>query len=79
MLCVVSVLALASCSKVEPQANPDALATPEFTYSVTGNTIMVSWEVIEGAAYYEITLSNKATERTDKTVQRFENLEYNTE
>ena len=79
MLCVVSVLALASCSNDEHQDLPDALATPEFTYSVTGNAIMVSWEAIEGAAYYEITLSNKATERTDKTVHRFENLEYNTE
>lgn len=79
MLCLVSVLALASCSNDESQTNPDALATPEFTYSVTGNAIMVSWEAVEGAAYYEITLSNKATEKTDKTVHRFENLEYNTE
>lgn len=40
---------------------------------------MVSWEAVEGAAYYEITISNRATEKTDKTVHRFADLEYNTE
>lgn len=80
MLCIVSLLALASCSTEGTEnVNPNAIATPEFTTSVTDNTILVSWEAIEGAAYYEITISNKATEKTDKTVHRFENLEYNTE
>ena len=75
---MVAFVAIA-CENGEVNNNPDALAKPEFTCSVTGNTIMVSWEAIEGAAYYEITISNKATEKTDKTVHRFEDLEYNTE
>lgn len=80
MLCIVSVLALASCSNEGGEStNPNALATPEFTYSVTGNSIMVSWEAIEGAAYYEITLVNKVVDKTNETVYRFDDLDYNTE
>ena len=75
---VVAVMAI-SCENGNEGTKEGQLATPEFTCTVTGNTIMVSWEAIEGAAYYEITLSNKATEKTDKTVHRFEGLEYNTE
>lgn len=75
---VVAVMAV-SCENGNEGTKEGQLATPEFTCTVTGNTIMVSWEAIEGAAYYEITLSNKATEKTDKTVHRFEGLEYNTE
>ena len=75
---MVAFVAIA-CENGEVNNNPNALATPEFTCSVTGNAIMVSWEAIEGAAYYEITLSNKATQKTDKTVHRFDDLEYNTE
>ena len=75
---MVAFVAIA-CENGEVNNNPNALATPEFTCSVTGNAIMVSWEAIEGAAYYEITLTNKATQKTDATVYRFEDLEYNTE
>lgn len=75
---MVAFVAIA-CENGEVNNNPDALATPEFSCSVTGNAIMVSWEAVEGAAYYEITISNRATEKTDKTVHRFEDLEYNTE
>ena len=71
---MVAIMAIA-CENGEVNNNPNALATPEFTCSVTGNAIMVSWEAIEGAAYYEITLTNKATQKTDATVYRFEDLE----
>ena len=81
MLAVALVaLFVFSCEQTgkEPQKEGQ-LATPEFSCSVSGNAVMVSWDAIEGAAYYEITLSNKATQKTENTVFRFDDLEYNTE
>lgn len=74
---IVALFAV-SCEQTEV-AGDGRLATPDFTCNVTDNTIMVSWETIEGAAYYEVSISNKAAVKTDKTVHRFEDLEYNTE
>ena len=80
MLAVAFVALFAlGCETTEEPKKEGQLATPEFSCSVTGNAIMVSWEAVEGAAYYEITISNKATKKTDNTVYRFEDLEYNTE
>lgn len=79
LLCGVIALMFIGCENSNEGTKEGQLATPEFTCSVTGNAIMVSWETVEGAAFYEITISNKATEKTDKTVHRFEDLEYNTE
>lgn len=76
---VIMAIFAIGCENTNEELKEGQLATPEFTCSTAGNTIMVSWESVEGAAYYEITLSNKATEKTDKTVHRFEDLEYNTE
>ena len=78
LVAMIAIVAIA-CENTTEEPKDGQLATPEFTCSVSGNAIMVSWEAIEGAAYYEITLSNKATEKTDKTVHRFDDLEYNTE
>lgn len=79
LLAGVVALMFIGCEEAGKGRVEGQLATPEFTCSVDGNTIMVSWEAVDGAAYYEITLSNKATEKTDKTVHRFDDLEYNTE
>lgn len=79
LLAGVVALMFIGCEDAGKEKIEGQLATPEFTCTVDANTIMVSWEAVEGAAYYEITLSNKATEKTDKTVHRFEGLEYNTE
>lgn len=79
LLAGVVALMFIGCEEAGKERVEGQLASPEFTCSVSGNAIMVSWEAVEGAAYYEITLSNKATEKTDKTVHRFEDLEYNTE
>lgn len=78
LVAMIAIVAVA-CENPNEEPKDGQLAKPEFTCSVSGNAIMVSWEAIEGAAYYEITLSNKATEKTDKTVHRFDDLEYNTE
>lgn len=79
LLAGVVALMFIGCEDAGKEKIEGQLATPEFTCAVDANAIMVSWEAVEGAAYYEITLSNKATEKTDKTVHRFEDLEYNTE
>ncbi len=79
LLAGVVALMFIGCEEAGKERVEGQLASPEFTCSVSGNAIMVSWEAVEGAAFYEITLSNKATEKTDKTVHRFEDLEYNTE
>ncbi len=79
VVALIAIFAI-SCEKTtEEPKKKDGLATPEFTYSIKGNSIMVSWEIVEGAAYYEITLDPGSTEKTDETVHRFNNLEYNTE
>lgn len=80
MVAVAAVALFAlGCETTNEDPKEGQLTTPEFTCSVTGNAIMVSWEAVEGTAYYEITISNKATQKTDNTVYRFEDLEYNTE
>ena len=57
--------------------NPNKLDAPVFSCNVTENTITVSWEAVEGAIRYEIAL-NEDLKKTDKLVERFENLKWNT-
>ena len=77
-IAVMAIFAI-GCENPNEVLKEGQLATPEFTCSVSGNAIMVSWEAVEGAAYYKIFLTNKLEQKTDKTVHRFEDLEYNTE
>ena len=78
ILAGVIVLMAAACENTEP--NKDGrLETPNFTANVDGNEITVAWEEVTGAAYYEVTLTPGATEKTDKLIHKFTNLEYNTE
>ena len=79
LLCVVAIATLASCTKSATEGgSANRLATPEFSANASENSITVSWTAVEGAAYYEVALNEKAPERTDKTVHRFENLEWDT-
>jgi hypothetical protein len=55
------------------------LATPNFSLRAEGNIITVAWEEVSGAAYYEVALDPGSVEKTEKTIHRFENLEYDTE
>ena len=75
---IIAIMAL-SCETPGEQNNDGRLATPNFGINVQDNTIMVSWEAITGAAYYEVALDPGSIEKTDKLAHRFENLEYNTE
>ena len=73
---MVAIVAFA-CTTDEPAS--DGLQAPNFNLSVNDNAILVSWEPVTGAAYYEISLNNGEAERTDKTAYRYEDLSYDTE
>lgn len=72
----VALFAL-SCEKIPVEDGK--LATPTFTCKVEANTIIVTWDAVAGAAYYEVTLNNNEPERTDKTIYRFSDLSYDKE
>lgn len=68
-----------SCETPAEQNNDNRLQTPAFTLNVQGNSIVVAWEKVTGAAYYEVALDPGSIEKTDKTVHKFDELQYNTE
>lgn len=77
-LSLIGFMAIACTPEPDMPTNPNSLKAPEFSCNVTENTITVSWNAVEGAAYYEVTLSNNDPISTDKLVHRFEDLEWNT-
>ena len=79
-LCAAIIAFMAiSCETLAEQNNGDRLETPKFTLNVQGNSIVVAWEKITGAAYYEVALDPGSIEKTDKTVHKFDELQYNTQ
>lgn len=74
---MIAIMA-SSCETNEPADNSQ-LATPEISLHVEGNSIIVTWGKIAGAAYYEVTINPGETAKTDQTTYRFDNLEFNTE
>ena len=73
---VAGIIALVAMS-CETADLGDRLATPNFNVTVEGNTITVAWEKVTGAAYYEVGLNPGSIAKTDKTIHRFEDLQYN--
>ncbi|MBO7261885.1 MAG: hypothetical protein J6U95_03010 [Alistipes sp.] len=74
---VAGIIALVAMS-CETANLDDRLATPNFNVTVDGNTLIVAWEKVTGAAYYEVSLNPGSVEKTDKTIHRFDELQYNT-
>ena len=68
-----------SCEKTPVTDGSNGLATPIFSCTVSDNSILVTWDAVSGAAYYELTLNNNEPVKTDKTLYRFEDLKYETE
>ena len=79
LMCAILAFAFVGCTENKEEGNPNRLATPNFTVRADGNVIMVSWEEVSGAAYYEVALDPGSVEKTEKVVHRFENLEYDAE
>lgn len=77
LLCAMAAIVAFACTNETPVE--EGLQAPNFNLSVNENTILVSWEAVEGAAYYEVALNDEEAQRTDKTVYRFEGLSYDTE
>jgi hypothetical protein len=79
LMCAILAFAFVGCTKSGEENNANRLATPNFSLRAEGNIITVSWEEVLGAAYYEVALDPGSVEKTEKTIHRFENLEYDTE
>ena len=78
LMCAVLAFAFAGCTPIETP-NESKLSTPNFLLRTEGNSIIVTWDQVTGAAYYEITLNPGSMAKTDKLIHKFDNLEYNTE
>ena len=77
-MCAVLAFAFVGCTPNE-MTDESKLPTPNFSLRAEGNSIIVTWEQVTGAAYYEVSLNPGSTAKTDKLIHKFENLEYNTE
>lgn len=75
---IIAFTAISCETPAEPN-NGNRLQTPAFTLNVQGNSIVVAWEKVTGAAYYEVALDPGSIEKTDKTIHKFEDLQYNTQ
>lgn len=75
---IIAFMAISCETPAEPN-NGNRLQTPAFTLNVQGNSIVVAWEKVTGAAYYEVALDPGSIEKTDKTIHKFEDLQYNTQ
>ena len=78
LMCAILAFAFMGCTK-SGEENNGRLATPKFTINVEGNTLIVAWEEISGAAYYEVGINPGSIHKTDKVIHKFEDLEFNTE
>lgn len=78
LMCAVLAFAFVGCTPNE-MTDESKLSTPNFSLRAEGNSIIVTWEQITGAAYYEVSLNPGSTAKTDKLIHKFDNLEYNTE
>lgn len=71
-------LVFVGCADTPSEQETNRLSSPEFTTRVDGNSILVSWNSVSGAAYYEIKLNDLEAEKTDKFVYKYEGLDYDT-
>ena len=74
----ILALAFVGCTETPSEQEQNRLSAPEFSCRVYGKSVLVSWSVVSGAAYYEIKLNANDVEKTDKFVHKFEGLDYDT-
>lgn len=79
LMCAILAFAFVGCTEGNGDDNKNRLATPNFSLRADGNEITVSWEEVDGAAYYEVTLDPGSIVKTDKTIHKFSELQYSTE
>lgn len=75
LMCAAMAFCFASCT--DPADSP-ATEKYSFALSAVENTIIASWEAVDGAAYYQIQLDDNDAVKTDKRAHKFEGLNYET-
>ena len=68
-----------SGSEEPEQPETPALATPELTVSASGNTVTASWNAVDGAANYTVTLNGENKGTITETSISFSDLAYSTD
>lgn len=78
LMCAVMALCFASCTQEPETDNTQQNKSFTFALSTEENYLLVSWDDVDSAVYYEIQLNDEDVIKTDKTVHRFTDLEYET-
>lgn len=73
LMCSVMAFCFASCTETP---NEPAAEKFNFTLSVMENSIVATWDAIDGTAYYQLQLNDEPVVKTDKRAYKFENLKY---
>ena len=79
LVAAVALLAFVGCENGgdntdTPQEN--RLASPVVNYNLQGNTIILTWEAVDFAIYYNVTLNGGEATKVEETVYRITELEY---
>ena len=73
LMCAMMAFCFSSCTD---ETGSDVVADFNFTISAIENTLAVTWNGVEGAAYYEVQLNDDQAIKTDRTAHKFEDLAY---
>jgi hypothetical protein len=76
-LSLIGIMAIA-CTNEPMPSNPNSLKAPLFSCNVTENVITVTWNAVEGAAYYQVALNDDEPAKTDKLIHQFDGLKWGT-
>lgn len=76
MLCAIIALAAIGCEKSEVDKKGNRLDTPVVGINIIENKAILSWEAVDYAAYYEVSISSGDSARTDECTYVVENLSY---
>lgn len=80
LVAAVALVAFVGCENgTEDGKKDNRLATPVVNCNVQENTIIVTWESVDFAVYYEVSLNGGEALKTEETVYRFMELDYATE
>lgn len=75
IVCAIIALAAISCENSEVN-NDNRLATPNVGMNIIENKAILSWEAVDFAAYYEVSVNSGDVARTDECTYLIENLTY---
>lgn len=82
LVAAVALVAFVGCENGTEEGGENKenrLATPVVNCNVQQNTIIVTWESVDFAICYEVSLNGGEAQRTEDTVYRFAELDYSTD